>query len=158
MKNFNLRTIPFIFIALCIAFVSCNKANDTNTGNADFSEYLPGHWSNSDTDEYTTTESLSFDASSENSIAYQYARYPGDDEYEINARGTYTLDGSTITANYSSVSVYTYINGREGNSYKGFTDDVNAVMRYTILSCDGENMTIIDNEGNTLNFHLYRSL
>ena len=151
----------FVVAVLTVALLACNKGNATSEGedNSDFSSMLPGHWANSETDEYTTIESLSFDSLWGNSVVYQYASYPGDDEYEIIVRGTYSLSGSVIIAQYNEmVSVSTYIDGVYGDSYRGFTDGVNKTVHYTIESCDGTNMVLTDETGNRLNMHKYKTL
>lgn len=155
----------FVIAVMTAALSACNKVNNTNNNttsggedDSDYSSLLPGHWSNPDADEYTT-ESLSFDSVWENSVVYQYTSYPGDDEYEINVRGTYSLSGSVITAQYNEmVSVNTYIDGVEGDSCRGFTDGVNKTVRYTIISCDGTDMVLTDDNGNRLNMHKYKTL
>lgn len=156
----NLFRTALIFLLGC-TLLSCNPVNESNTS-YDYYSLLPGHWQMTGSDEYTT-ETLSFNSLDwENSIVYEYVSYPGfssENEYEIIARGTYALSGTVINMVFDK-SVYVSIveNGVSGDSYKGFTDDVTSSTSYTIISCDGENMVLTDNSGNTTNWRKYKSI
>lgn len=123
-----------------------------NQGQADvYSDLLSGHWSY---DDGTLREIFSFGSKDEGSIVYEYSNYPGSNEYEIIASGTYVVTGNILTARYTNVRVYTSY-GSE--SYNGFTEGQNKTVSYTLVSCDGSYL-ILKEGGRTLTVEKYRDL
>lgn len=156
MKALKLMSMLCATAALSIGVCSCGD-NDSSSGKPEPTDYallLPGHWSNVSCDD-DTSETLSFNAKGSGSIAYEYSSYPGDDEYEIIARGTCALNGNTLTASYTQVSVYTSTGSK---SHGGFTDDTAATVVYTIESCDGRKLTIRSGSGPVMNFEKYADI
>lgn len=145
-------TLLFIFTTL-LSFGVCSCSNDDNESDDDTSSSvkLSGNWLNSLSSD-DEQELFAFDTKNAGSIVYQYSNYPGDDEYEITASGTYTVSGTTITAFYSDVRVY-LSNG--GSSYKGFTNKKSVTKTYTIVSTSSSNIVLRDNSGVTLRMEKY---
>ena len=147
-------TLFFLFATmLSFGVYSCNDddnepVKDSGSGN---SVTLSGHWANVSCGE-NEEELFSLDAKGKGSIVYEYSNYPGDDEYEVTATGTYTISGTTLTASYSNVDVYL---SKGGSSYKGFTDNVKCTKTYTIVSCTSTILTLKDSNGVTSRFEKY---
>lgn len=142
-------------MALPLGFGSCSDDDDDDnntgggTGGGETTEInLAGHWY-LDTNDDDLSASLSFDQGGNGKIVYEYSYYPGDDEFEIIASGTYTASQSSITANYSDVNVYT---STGSESYRGFRDGQAVRMAYTIVSNNGNVLTLRDNTGSTVRF------
>ena len=142
------KVIPYTIVSLTSeVMVLMEEDGDTytyrkileseNQGQADvFSHLLQGHWSY---DDGTLRETFSFGSKGEGSIVYEYSNYPGNNEYEIIASGTYVVTGYILTAKYTNVRVYTSY-GSE--SYNGFTEGQNKTVSYTLVSCDGSRLVL----------------
>ena len=150
-----LSTLVFVS-AFCLGFSSCSKDDDNvqppvenngdanNTVNTDFSKVLPAHWANT-----ASSETIGF--FHDGTVALQDLV---DNNWGVSlAKGTYTLSGSQITANFTSVEVLD-VNWNP-TTYHGFTDGQSRTVKYTIVSCDGKKLVMKDENGKTLNYEKY---
>lgn len=155
-KFFNYAFLLLIIVAVSTSITSCGDDDDNPSTeeptDVDYSSIVLGFWANTVDDDDLTGETLSF--TSDGRISYQYSYYPNDEEYEITAAGTYTISGTVVTANYTSVYVYTSTGAK---SYNGFTKGTSKTATYTIVSCDGKNL-VIKNGSKTLTFEKYKEL
>lgn len=155
-KVFNYALLLLMMVVVSTSLTSCGddeeEAQTEEPTDANYSSLLPGFWGNTDEDEDLTGETFAFD--SEGNISYQYEYYPNDDEYEIIASGTYTVNGTVLTAKYTTVYVYTSTGAK---TYNGFTKGTSRTVTYTIISCDGKTL-VIKNGSKTLTFEKYKDL
>lgn len=147
MKRLKSTSVMIALMAVTMGFCGCSS-DDENTGSSLTYEDLEGHWyletSNDD-----LSVALTFNKGGNGKVIYQYSYYPGDDEYEITASGFYSVDGSSLTANYSEVDVYT---STGCTTYDGFTDGQPKSVTYTVVSFDGDAITLRDVNGTTIRF------
>lgn len=128
---------------------------DEKNTNSRFSESdLIGHWTNVVyNNSETTSEGISF--LNNTSIVYEASIYNGDDEQEVIAKGTYTLNGDVISISYNDVSVYT---SDDSNKFWGFTNKKSRKVSYTIRSISGTRMKVTDDSGKQIEFEMYKSI
>lgn len=140
---------------LCCGFVACDTEDNPGGSDANYSKSdLIGHWQNvSYKNSGTTGEEISFKNSS--AVVYEAYRYNGDDEQEVIAKGTYTLNGDVISISYNDVSVYT---SDDSNKFWGFTNNRDREVRYTIKSINGTRMKVTDDSGKQIEFEMYKAI
>lgn len=156
MKTKTLLSTLFFVSAFCLVFFSCSKDDDNvqppvennenanNTDNTDFSKVIPAHWANT-----ASSETIGF--SHDGTVALQDLV---DNSWGVTlAKGTYTLNGSQIIANFTSVEVLDA--DWNPTTYHGFTDGQSRTVKYTIVSCDGKKLVMKDASGKTLNYEKY---
>ena len=146
------KVISFLFIAsvLIWGITSCSKDDDNST-TTDYSVVISGHWAADISD--TERETLSINSKGVGSIIFNDLV---DNDWGIMAHGTYTLSANTITATYNRVSV-------EDKDYKpttwhGFTDGKTITVKYTIVSCDGMDLVIKKEDGETCRYEKYKDI
>lgn len=140
---------------LCCGFVACDTEDNSGASGGNYSKSdLVGHWQNvSYKNSGTTGEEISFKNNS--AVVYEAYKYKGDDEQEVIAKGTYTLDGDVISISYNDVSVYT---SDDSNKFWGFTNNKDRKVRYTIKSLDGTRMKVTDDSGKQIEFEMYKAI
>lgn len=159
MKTKTLLSTLFFVSAFCFGLTSCSKDDDnvqppivnnenTNktgeTENTDFSKVLPAHWANT-----ASPETIGF--FHDGSVVLQDLV---DNNWGVSsAKGTYTLSGNLLTANFTRVEVLD-VNWNP-TTYHGFTDGKSRTVKYTIVSCDGKKLVMKDENGKTLNYEKY---
>lgn len=148
-----------IAMVCCGTFTSCGNDGDGENVpeggqaiQADCVKYLPGWWG---TDECEGNELISFDTQARGSVYRSIDEPVGDDEYELSASGSYTVNGNSLCVKYTDVSVYRPDGGK---SYRGFTDGESRTVTYTIKSISNYTMTIVDELGKTLIYEKYKEL
>lgn len=154
MKTIKLLSMLFIASALCLGFACCGDDDDDNKlkeeiEQTDYSKLIPGHWQNiASTSSISETLSINY-----NGVGTICLYDLVDNDWGVTARGTYTLNGSNLTATYTNVSVID--SDYEPTTYHGFTDGKSKTVKYTIESCDGKKMVLKDESGKTLTYEKY---
>lgn len=154
----------FLLVAmLCYGFVACdteeNKENevenewneqpeDNGDSNNNYSKNdFTGHWENiAYANSETTAEIISF---MDTVVVYEAYMYQGENEKEVIANGTYTVDGNIIYISYDDVYVYT---SDDSNVFWGFTNKKGKNISYTIKSINETLMKLMDETGKEITF------
>lgn len=159
MKVLRMMSMMVVATTLTIGVCGCSSDDDENVvssvpSETDYAKSLSGHWMNVEGQD-NFMETMSFNAKSTGSIAYEYTYDTDDDQYGVLASGTYTVNGTSLVMSFNNVSVYTETGS---DSYRGFTHKKNRTVTYTIQSCSGKNLVLKDNSGNTLKMEKYADL
>lgn len=149
MKKLKLLSLLFIASALNFAFTGCSKEEDNST--TDYSVVIPGYWA-ADVSE-SEQKTLSFNSKGQGTIIFYDLV---DNDWGIMAFGTYTLNENIITATYDRVSVDD--ENYKSTTWHGFTDGNAKTVKYTIVSCDGKNLVIKNENGETSNYEKYKDI
>uniref|UniRef100_UPI004026FC23 hypothetical protein n=1 Tax=Candidatus Cryptobacteroides bacterium TaxID=3085639 RepID=UPI004026FC23 len=148
------KLILFLFIAselvLGLGMAGCSK-DDDNSAKTDYADLIRGHWSSVISD--SEKETISIDSQGAGSILFYDLIH---NDWGIMARGTYTLNGNTISATYDRVQV----NDENYNSttWHGFTNGKAQTVEYTIVSCDGKKLVLKKDNGETRDFEKYKDI
>lgn len=149
MKKLKLLSLLFIALALNLGFTSCSKEEGDST--TDYSALIPGFWA-VDISE-SELETLSINSKGQGSIIFYDTV---DNDWGIMAFGTYTLNDNIITATYDRVSVKD--ENYKPTTWHGFTDGKAKTVKYTIVSCDGKDLVIKNENGETRNYEKYKDI
>lgn len=136
-----------LMLGTTFVFSSCDKDDDEidePTVEQISPDLILGYWSE-DTDEYYDSYSISKDK-----IIYKH-------DALLQAEGTYSFDGTNLIADYTRIIM-------DVDSYDGFVRGEDfyygkpCKKTYTILSCDGKNMTIKKQDGRQIKLTKYADL
>lgn len=138
-------------VVLCCGFVACDTEENYGGSGSNYSKTdLIGNWQNvAYEDSVTMGEEISFKNIS--AVVYEAYRYLGDDEQEVIAKGTYTLNGDVIGISYYDVSVC----AGDSNKLGDFINRKGRKVNYTIMSIEGTRMTVTDDSGKQIEFEMY---
>ena len=69
----------------------------------------------------------------------------------LDAKGTYSLSGSTLTVKYTDVSIFEYVDDDvvDASSLGDFRNGKSITLTYTIETCDGKALVLKDKDGKT---------
>ena len=153
MKTLKMLSMLFFAAIFSLGFISCGDDDDNKNiqepvTTTDFSKVIPGHWANT-----ASSETIGINYNGTGTIALQDLV---DNYWGVSAYGTYSLNGSQLTANYTRVEVIDA--NWEPTTYHGFTDSKSKTVVYTIVSCDGKKLVMKNESGQTLNYEKYKEV
>lgn len=137
--NFFKKSILLLFgSALVFICISCNKTVSNSAASVDYSKLIIGHWIKDATDDNNLVE-LSIGAKSPNSTSYYDLI---DQDWGVMAFGTFELNGNKLNLTFNDVKVTD--EDYNPSSRNGFTNKKAKAVSYTIVSCDGEKLVMLD--------------
>lgn len=142
MNFFKKSILLLLGSAVVFTCISCNKTDSNADANVDYSKLIIGHWFKEATNDNNLVE-LSIGAKGSNSASYYDLI---DQDWGVMAFGTFELNGNKLKLMFNDVSVTD--EDHDPSSRNGFTNKKSKTVNYTILSCDGETLVMLDEANN----------
>ncbi len=131
-----------------------SSSGGSSSSVSDYPTLIVGHWTDSPTSSVSSwdTQDFQFDyLGKKGDVYFMWSVKNSSTDSGLDARGTYTINGSTLTVKYSYVSIFKYVDGEmvDASSLGDFRSGKSITLTYTIESCDGKTLVLKDKDGKT---------